>query len=202
MKNKISLSLQQAAEAIDFLRLPESIAFIEKAALRLASCFQEGGKVLVAGNGGSLCDAMHFAEELTGLYRLKRPALAAIALADPGHMSCVANDLGYDCVFARSIEALGRPEDIFIALTTSGNSLNLIEAVMTAKRQGLYTICFLGKTGGKLRGCADLELIVPGFSYSDRIQEAHMTAIHILIEMVEHQLFYAEKELVSSCHVC
>ena len=160
--------------------------------------------MLVAGNGGSLCDAMHFAEELTGFYRNKRPALAAIALGDPGHMSCVANDLGYDHVFARSIEALGKPGDVFVALTTSGNSPNLIEAVKAAKSRGMGTIGFLGKTGGKLKGVTDLELIVEGFTYSDRIQEAHMTAIHILIEVIEKKLFLENSgEFINSscCYV-
>lgn len=190
MRQDILTSLQDGIRAIELLTLEENIHFIEQAAEALYQCFTRGGKVLIAGNGGSLCDAMHFAEELTGLYRRKRPALAAIALSDPGHMSCVANDLGYDRVFSRAIEALGKQEDIFIAMTTSGNSKNLIEAVKAAKLKGLYTIAFLGKTGGALKGMCNLELIIDGgFIYSDRIQEAHMTAIHTLIEMVEKKCF-------------
>jgi D-sedoheptulose 7-phosphate isomerase len=133
---------------------------------------------------------MHFTEELTGLYRNKRPALPAIALSDPGHMSCVGNDLGYDYVFSRAVEALGKKGDVLAVLTTSGNSLNLLKAAEAAKERGLITIAFLGKTGGKLKGFADLEWIVDGFPYSDRIQEAHMAAIHMIIEMVEEELFY------------
>ncbi len=204
MQQNILSSVEDGVKAIEFLKSPESLAFIEKAALSLCRCFEKGGKVLIAGNGGSLCDAMHFAEELTGLYRDKRPALAAIALADSGHLSCVANDLGYDFVFSRALEALGRPGDVFVALTTSGNSTNLIEAVKTAKSQGMHTIGFLGKTGGKLKGMTDLELIIEGFQYSDRIQEAHMTVIHILIEMVEKKLFFEKSgEFVNSscCYV-
>lgn len=189
MKLDILASVEQACRAIAFLQKDESVAFIEKATSIMCNSLKSGGKVLVAGNGGSLCDAMHFAEELTGLYRHKRPALAAISLSDPGHMSCVANDLGYQYVFSRALEALGREGDVFVALTTSGNSENLIEAVQTAKSQGLATVAFLGKDGGRLRGICDCELIVEGFPYSDRIQEAHMTTIHILIEMVEKQLF-------------
>ena len=190
LEQDIVLSVEEAVRAIEFLRRQESLNFIERAASLIASCFEQGGKLLIAGNGGSLCDAMHFAEELTGLFRAKRRALAAIALSDPGHLSCTANDIGYDAVFSRAIEALGKPSDIFIALTTSGNSSNLIHAVATAKEMGLTTLAFLGKEGGKLKGRADLEWIVEGFTFSDRIQEAHMTAIHIIIEMVEKELFY------------
>ncbi|MES2199764.1 MAG: SIS domain-containing protein [Chlamydiota bacterium] len=190
MRHDILTSLQDGIRAIELLTLEENVHFIEQAAEALYQCFKKGGKVLLAGNGGSLCDAMHFGEELTGLYRKKRPALGAIALADPGHMSCVANDLGYDQVFSRGIEALGKAEDVFVAMTTSGNSQNLIKAVEVAKLKGLYTIAFLGKTGGALKGMCDLEMIIDGgFIYSDRIQEAHMTAIHTLIEMVEKKCF-------------
>lgn len=190
MKQHIEQAVEDGIRAIQFLKNSHSLTFIEEASSLIANCFKDGGKLLIAGNGGSLCDAMHFAEELTGVFRSKRRALPAIALSDPGHLSCTANDLGYEGVFTRAIEALGKPGDIFIALTTSGNSLNLVEAIPIAKNLGLKTVAFLGKKGGKLKGCSDLEWIVDGFSFSDRIQEAHMTAIHIIIEMVEKQLFY------------
>lgn len=193
MRENILHSIQEGIQAIEFLKLSSSLAFIENAALAICQSFQKGGKILLAGNGGSLCDAMHFAEELTGFYRTHREALPAIALSDPGHMSCVANDAGFNYVFSRGVEALGKPEDVFIVLTTSGNSQNLIEAVSAAKRKGLYTIGFLGKSGGKLKGICDLELIVNGFPFSDRIQEAHMTAIHIIIEQIEKTLFSDKK---------
>ena len=122
-------------------------------------------------------------------FRNAREALPAIALSDPGHLSCVANDLGFEKVFARGVEAFGNPGDIFVALTTSGNSPNITEALGQAKELGLKTIAFLGKSGGALKGQADLEWVVSGFEYSDRVQEAHMAAIHIIIEMVEEQLF-------------
>ena len=189
MNDLILQSVDDAIRAASLLKTAEGVAFIEKAAEQIASCFKSGHKLLIAGNGGSLCDAMHFAEELTGQFRQKRPALAAMALADPGHISCVGNDMGFNAVFSRSIEALGQAGDIFIALTTSGQSENLVRALNQAKEQGLYTISFLGKTGGKMKGVSDLEWVVSGFPFSDRIQEAHMAAIHIIIEMVEQHLF-------------
>lgn len=189
MKESILQSVDDAIRAAKMLKTPGSLFFIEKAAEQIAGAFQNRHKILIAGNGGSLCDAMHFAEELTGQFRGKRAALPAIALSDPGHLSCVANDMGFDQVFARGVEAFGQPGDIFIALTTSGNSPNLIAAVHEAKQKGLYTIAFLGKTGGKMKGLCDLEWIISGFAYSDRIQEAHMAAIHIIIETVEQHLF-------------
>lgn len=190
MQTKILKAVDDGVRAIEFLKKPESLQFIQSAAQLMANCFRGGNKLLIAGNGGSLCDAMHFAEELTGIFRYHRKALPAIALSDPGHLTCMANDVGYEGVFARAVEALGREGDVFVALTTSGNSKNLIEAVPVAKSLGLKTVSFLGKTGGKLKGVSDLEWIIEGFSYSDRIQEAHMTAIHIIIEMIEHELFY------------
>jgi D-sedoheptulose 7-phosphate isomerase len=189
MKKSIMMAVEDGIRAMEFIKRPESIEFIENASRTIAECFRAGGKLLIAGNGGSLCDAMHFAEELTGVFRDKRRALPAIALSCPGHLSCTANDLGFGDVFSRAVEALGKPGDIFISLTTSGNSHNLVSAVPVAKEMGLKTISFLGKKGGKLKGCSDLEWMVDGFVYSDRIQEAHMTAIHIIIEMVEKQLF-------------
>ena len=188
--SEILKSVEDGIRAIQFLKLPHSLEFMADASAMIAECYRNGGKLLIAGNGGSLCDAAHFAEELTAQFRDKRKALPAIALTEPGHLSAAANDFGYEYVFSRGVEAFGKPADIFVALTTSGNSANLIRAVLTAKEMGLKTVSFLGKTGGKLKGMSDLEWIVEGFAYSDRIQEAHMTAIHIIIEMVEKELFY------------
>jgi len=198
MKELILQSVDDAIRAAHSLKTPESLLFIEKAAEQIALCFEKGRKILIAGNGGSLCDAMHFAEELTGQFRGKRRALPAIALSCPGHLSCVGNDMGFDSIFARGVEAHGNPGDIFIALTTSGNSSNLISALQMAQSRDLYTIAFLGKTGGKMKGLSHLEWIVSGFPYSDRVQEAHMAAIHIIIEIVEQQLFTCTN-LNSSC---
>jgi D-sedoheptulose 7-phosphate isomerase len=190
VKESILKSVNEGIAAIEQLRQPQMVAFIEQAALLIADCFQRGNKLIIAGNGGSLCDAAHFAEELTGVFREKRPALPAIALTDSGHLTCVGNDLGFDAVFARGVEAYGKEGDVFVGLTTSGKSPNIINAFEAARHKKLKTIAFLGKGGGLLKGVADLELLINGFSTSDRIQEAHMAAIHILIEMVEKKLFY------------
>lgn len=189
MKDLILDSVQQSVQATRQLSSAESVEFIEKTAHLLAETFRSGNKLIIAGNGGSLCDAAHFAEELTGFFRQKRRALPAIALTEPGHLTCVANDLDFDSVFSRGVEAYGKPRDVFVGLTTSGNSKNIIKAFQTAQHLGLKTVAFLGKDGGKLKGFADLELVIHGFKTSDRIQEAHMAAIHIIIEMLESLLF-------------
>lgn len=185
----IKTSTRQAVQAAQFLTTPQSLHFIKQSAELIAETFRKGNKLLVAGNGGSLADATHFAEELSGFFRKKRPALPALALSDPAYLTCVGNDAGFDQVFARGVEAFGRPNDLFIGLTTSGNSPNLLRAFEVAKTKRLKTIAFLGKGGGGLKGFADLEWIVEGFPYSDRIQEAHMAAIHIIIEAMETLLF-------------
>ena len=195
MKERICSGVEDGIEALLQLKEPRGIAFIEDVAGVLASCFRKGGKLLVAGNGGSLCDAAHFAEELTGYFRHKRQALPAICLSEPGHLTCVGNDAGFETVFSRSIEALGKKGDVFVGLTTSGNSPNLVTAFARAKEMGLTTVAFLGKGGGRLKGVADFELLIEGFKYSDRIQEAHMAAIHITIEMMESLLFEGEEVL-------
>lgn len=185
MGQTIKSAARQAVLAAEFLTKEHSLAFMESAAQEIIACFKRGGKLLIAGNGGSLCDAMHFAEELTGQFRAPRKALPAIALADPSHMSCVSNDLGFESIFSRNIEAYGKKEDILIILSTSGNSKNLIKALSIAKEKEMKTIAFLGKSGGALKGNCNMEWIVEGFNFSDRIQEAHMAAIHIIIERIE-----------------
>jgi len=197
MKGKILHSIREGMEALQQLATPAGVAFIEEAAALLTECFNKGNKVLIAGNGGSLCDAAHFAEELTGFFRGPRRALPAIAFTEPGHLTCVGNDLGFDQIFARAVEAYGTVDDLFIGLTTSGNSPNIVAAFIQAQKMGLKTIAFLGKGGGKLKGVADLEVIIEGYATSDRIQEAHMTAIHIIIEMVEEHLFSKEPQQVA-----
>lgn len=192
MQDSILSAVEDSIAAIQQLQQEHSLLFIENCATMIANCYQNGGKLIIAGNGGSLCDASHFAEEMTGQYRQPRAALPAIALNDPGFLTCTANDFGFETVFARGVAAFGNPEDIFIGLTTSGNSINLIKAFEVAIQKKLKTIAFLGKGGGKLKGVADLEFIVEKFTTSDRIQEAHMSAIHIIIEMVEKKLFYSK----------
>lgn len=194
MRQKIFHSVNQSIQAIEQLKHPLSLEFIEEASQMIAASFAGGSKIIIAGNGGSLCDAAHFAEELTGIFRSLRPALPAIALTEPGHITCTGNDLGFEWVFARGVEAYGNQNDVFIGLTTSGNSLNIIKAFESAKKKGLKTIAFLGKMGGKLKGIADLEIIIDGFETSDKIQEAHMAAIHIIIDMIEQILFSSQLE--------
>ncbi len=189
MKEKLLLGITDSIRAVEQLKQPHALAFMDQTAKAIADCFSSGNKVLIAGNGGSLCDAAHFAEELTGFFRTHRRALPALVLSEPGHLSCVGNDLGFDSVFSRGVEAFGKPGDIFIGLSTSGNSPNIIKAVEAAQERQLKTVTFLGKEGGKLKGVADLELCIEGFKTSDRIQEAHMTAMHLIIEIVEYYLF-------------
>lgn len=194
MKRHLIQSIEQSLQVIAQLKLPHNLLFMEEAAKMLASCFRKGNKVIIAGNGGSLCDAAHFAEELTGRFRETRRALPAIALSEPGHITCTGNDFGFEWVFSRGVEAFGRPDDIFIGLSTSGNSPNIIRAFEKAQMLDLKTIAFLGKEGGKMKGMADIELIIESpTGYSDRVQEAHMTVIHIIIEMMELQLFSIKK---------
>ncbi|MGL4365840.1 MAG: D-sedoheptulose 7-phosphate isomerase [Cetobacterium sp.] len=160
----------------------------EKVAKDLANIFQLGNKVLICGNGGSNCDALHFAEEFTGRFRKDRRALPAISLSDSSHITCVGNDYGFDYIFSRGIEAYGKEGDMFIGISTSGNSANVIKAVEIAKKMGLKTCVLLGKDGGKLKGMCDYEFIIPG-NTSDRIQEIHMMILHIIIEGVEKIMF-------------
>ena len=154
----------------------------------MAEVYDKGNKVLIAGNGGSYCDALHFAEEFTGRFRKERRALPAIALGEGAHMTCTANDYGFDYIFSRMVEAYGKPGDMFIGISTSGNSANIIQAIEASEQGGITTIGLLGKDGGKLKGRCDYEWIVPGTT-SDRIQEVHMAILHIIIEVVERRLF-------------
>ena len=192
LKELISNSIGEAIEIQKCLNDPSKIDFIHKLAECIFEAWQKDSKIIIAGNGGSLCDADHFAEELTGFFRSKnRPPIAAISLSSPSHMSCVGNDIGFDFVFSRAVEALAKKGDLFVVLTTSGNSINLVHAVESAKKLGVKTAAFLGKDGGKLKGKCDLEFLVEGFGFSDRVQEVHMSAIHIAIEAAEAMIFYA-----------
>ncbi|NGX57078.1 MAG: Phosphoheptose isomerase [Candidatus Anoxychlamydiales bacterium] len=198
MKNLIFKETLQAIEAINKLKEEKALNFMQKAAEMITNCFNSNGKIIIAGNGGSMCDSTHFAEEFTGFFRRRdRKPLPAIALCEAGHLTCVSNDQGFDYVFSRPVEALMNENDIFIALTTSGNSNNLINAVKAAREKKGRVISFLGKTGGLLKGLSDIEWIVDGFETSDRIQEAHMAAAHIIIEAVE-QAIYSPKKILES----
>jgi D-sedoheptulose 7-phosphate isomerase len=183
-------ALENSRTLLDtFLADDESLARLDRAADLLAETFAAGGKVLACGNGGSACDAMHFCEELTGRFRGDRPPLAAIACIDPGHITCVGNDYGFEEVFSRWVHALGRPGDTLVLLSTSGNSENVVRAAAAGKAGGLRTIALLGKDGGRLAGQCDIEWIVKGAT-ADRIQEVHMLILHTLIEGVEARLGY------------
>ncbi|WP_044199615.1 D-sedoheptulose 7-phosphate isomerase [Dyadobacter tibetensis] len=186
LKEIIGHELQEAQNVLnEFLNDPVQIQKIEAAARLMAQAIQGEGKIISAGNGGSHCDAMHFAEELTGRYRDNRRALPAMAISDVSHISCVSNDFGYEYIFSRYLEGLGRPGDVFLGLSTSGNSANIIRAVETAKRKGMKTVILSGKDGGKLAGMADIEIRVPHFGYADRIQEIHIKVIHIFMLLIE-----------------
>lgn len=181
--------LKQAAAVLDqFLSDEKNIQLIEQAALLLANSFKQGGKVISCGNGGSHCDAMHFAEELTGRYRENRPGFPAIAISDPSHISCVGNDFGFDHIFSRYIEAVGQSGDVLFCLSTSGNSKNILNAINVAKNKNIKVIALTGKDGGKIANLADIEIRVPHFGYADRIQEVHIKIIHILMMLIEFEM--------------
>jgi len=188
-KPAITAALQEAArlaqEASSNTRLLE---FIDQVTDVLTVAFKDDKKVLICGNGGSLCDAQHFAEEFTGKYRNERPALPVLSLSDAAHMSCVGNDFGFDAVFKRGVEAFGQAGDVLIVLSTSGNSSNILQALQAASEKRLKTVAFLGKSGGKAKGLATCEYVFLGET-SDRIQELHMMVLHIIIEAVERQLY-------------
>ena len=171
-----------------FINQGDTAKLIEKAIDLMATSIKEGGKVISAGNGGSMCDAMHFAEELTGRYRDNRSSYAAIAICDPSHITCVGNDYGFDYIFSRFLEGMGFKGDVFLGVSTSGNSKNIIEACKVSKEKGIKTVLLLGKDGGKLKDQCDLPIVVPHFGYADRIQEVHTMIIHIMIRGIESKL--------------
>lgn len=185
MRDRLLASLAEAAETLDALRSdPARIDALTEIGGRLVGVLAKGGKILVCGNGGSMADAMHFAEEWTGRFREDRRPLAVMALSDPAHLTCVANDYGFDQVFARMVSALGRPGDGLVVLSTSGRSPNLLEAARSARSVGMEVIGFLGRDGGELLAHCDRAVLMPGRT-SDRIQELHMLALHCLIECAE-----------------
>ena len=189
LKENIRNSYLTAFETVKaFVENEENIEKTEKISQELALAYKNGKKSLIAGNGGSNCDAMHFAEEFTGRFRKDRKALPSISISDSSHITCIGNDYGFDFVFAKGVEAFGQEGDFFFGISTSGNSKNIIEAVKMAKEKKLKTVALLGKDGGKLKGVCDYEFIIPGET-SDRIQEVHMMILHIIIEGVERILF-------------
>jgi D-sedoheptulose 7-phosphate isomerase len=189
MSNKdIKKHFEEALEVLSAFNTDENLRKIEHAIKMLSESIDNGNKIISCGNGGSMCDAMHFAEELSGRFRNDRKGLAAVSISDPSHISCVANDYGYEYVFSRYIEALGNTGDVLLGISTSGNSKNVIKAVELAKSKGIRTIVLTGKTGGKLAEMADLEIRAPHSEYADRAQEIHIKVIHALIDGIEKEL--------------
>lgn len=189
MSDYIKNSLNEAQDVLNrFVANEENIALIKKATDLMVESFSNEGKVFSCGNGGSMCDASHFAEELTGRYRKDRKALPAVAINDIGHTTCVANDYGYEFIFSRFLEGWGKSGDVLLAISTSGNSENVIKAVEVAKSKGVKVVGLLGKDGGKLSSMVDVPLVID-CKITDRIQEIHIKLIHIFIEGVERQLF-------------
>ena len=192
MKDIIQANLLEAQQVLNqFFNDPAKISSIEDAATCLVAALKQGKKIISCGNGGSHCDAMHFAEELSGRYRENRPALAAMAISDPSHISCVSNDFGYNYVFSRFIEGLGNAGDVLFGISTSGNSANIIEAVKAAQAKGMAVVLLTGKDGGQLAAYKNVfEVRVDHFGYADRIQEIHIKVIHILIQLIEKEMGY------------
>lgn len=185
----ISQGLSQARNELDsFINDSETVSSIAEAASIMASCLNNGGKIISCGNGGSLCDATHFAEELTGRFRNDRRPLPAMAINDPAYLTCVGNDYSFDVVFSRWIEAFGRSGDVLLAISTSGSSRNILKAAEAAKGLGMKVIALTSKKGKSLAGLADLAILAPDAPHSDRIQEIHIKVIHILIEAIEQSI--------------
>ena len=170
-----------------FLEDEKNIEAIDKAGKLMADSIDAGGKIFSCGNGGSHCDAMHFAEELTGRYRENRKALPAIAISDTSHITCTANDFGFDFIYSRFLEGLGNKGDVLLAISTSGKSKNVLRAAEMAKQKKIKVIALTGKNGGDLADLADVEIRVGHNGYADRIQEIHIKVIHILINLIEKQ---------------
>ncbi len=192
--NENELIRQELIEAKDLLEKiitnEDIIKQIEDAAQLIVDAINDGKKIIACGNGGSHCDAMHFAEELSGRFREDRRALPAIAISDPAHISCTANDYGFDFIYSRYIEALGNSGDVLLSISTSGNSTNILEAIKAAHKLGIKVIALTGKDGGKVAPIADINIQVPHFGFADRIQEIHIKIIHILILLIERKLIH------------
>lgn len=203
MKSNITESLNEAQSLLaEFCAEPANLHEIERIARQIAEVYAHKGKLIIFGNGGSMCDAMHFAEELTGRFHKDRAALPAIAISDAGHISCVANDYGYDRVFSRAVEAYAQPGDMLIGISTSGNSANVIKALEAGQARDCFSFALLGKDGGKLKDVCDFQLIIPSANTA-RVQEIHGLIIHILIELIEAELFLTDEacldDVAKSC---
>ena len=189
MKDQILKELNEAKNVIDkFINDDTIINAIKESAKIMTVSIDNGGKIISCGNGGSMCDAMHFAEELTGKFREERSPIPAVSISDPSHITCVGNDYGFDAIFSRYVESVGNTGDVLLAISTSGKSTNVIRAAEEANRKGIKVVALTGKDGGELSDLCDIEIRVPHFGYSDRIQEIHIKVIHILILLIEKNL--------------
>ena len=186
---QIADHFSEAMEILQKFNTPENHQLIETAAQTMVTALRSGKKIMSCGNGGSMCDAMHFAEELSGRYRDDRPGIAALSISDPSHLSCVANDFGYAFVFSRYVESLGQEGDVLLAISTSGNSENILNAIQAAQKKGMKVIGLTGKSGGKMAELCDVEIRAPHSSFADRAQEIHIKVIHTLIDRIETALF-------------
>ncbi|ACL30062.1 D-sedoheptulose 7-phosphate isomerase [Buchnera aphidicola str. APS (Acyrthosiphon pisum)] len=190
MYKKIIFSEFNSASKIlkNFLEDKKQIENIQKAAILIAQSFKNEKKVISCGNGGSHCDAVHFSEELTSVYRKKRSGYPAISISDSSYISAVGNDFGYDQIFSRFIQSVGHLGDILLAISTSGNSLNIVRAIEEAKKKKMKVIVLTGNNAGKIKNLSDIEICIPHCGYSDRIQEMHIKIIHILILIIEKEM--------------
>lgn len=185
VKNIINSLIEAKIGLEKLLSDQDTLSAISKAAKLIIHCFENGGRVFSCGNGGSMCDAIHFAEELTGQYRKKRRGFPAIAICDPGHLTCVGNDYGFEEIFARYLAAHAKKGDALVAISTSGSSKNILKAVAYAKSQQIGVIGLSGKPGSLLTQQAEISICTPAGNFADRIQEIHIKVIHILIELIE-----------------
>ncbi len=187
----VTLNLKQSQAALEALiAAPQTLANIAAAAEVFGKSLENGGRIFSCGNGGSMCDAMHFAEELSGRYRDDRKALSAVSISDPSHISCVGNDYGYDFIFSRYLEAHARAGDVLLGISTSGKSGNVIKAAEYARAHGIHVVTLTGKADSVLGKMATVDVMTPGTSgYADRVQELHIKVIHILIELIERRFF-------------
>ena len=185
----IRSNFESAAKVLNDFSTEENFQKIQTAANWMVESVKNEGKIISCGNGGSMSDAMHFAEELTGRYRKSRPAIAAVSISDPSHITCVGNDYGFDEIFARFIDGVGKTGDVLLGISTSGNSKNVIKAFEVARLKGIKTIALTGKDGGNIAGKVDLEIRVPYFGFADRIQEVHIKIIHNLIQLIEEAVY-------------
>lgn len=187
--DRIRTHFSEAASVLErFVADANNLAAVHEAGVLMVNALKNGGKLISCGNGGSMCDAMHFAEELTGKFRDDRAPIAALSISDPSHITCVGNDHGFEQVFARFVQAHGKQGDVLLAISTSGNSPNVLRAAEVAKQQGMSVVGLTGKDGGKLASLCDVEVRVPHNGYADRVQEVHIKIIHSLIDHIELSL--------------